>query len=335
MTTEQRRLTKAELLSYDHVVIAFSGGKDSVACFLDLLDRGVPKDRIELWHHDIDGTVDGSGKNFMDWPCTCDYCRVFAEAFNCKLYYSWKVGGFSREMLRENQRTAPTRFETPDGETRQVGGIRGKLGTRRKFPQVSADLSVRWCSAYLKVDVCSTAIANQVRFQNKKTLLVSGERAQESTARAHYKIFEPDRSDNRNGKRVVRHVDRYRPVHAWDESAVWSIIERHLIRVHPAYRIGWGRVSCAACIFGSANQWASLFHINPDQVKTIIGYEKEFGVTINRKKSVEELIKTGEPYTMADLEAIRESMKSDYHNPIFLTDWQLPAGAYGESCGPT
>ena len=38
------------------VIIAFSGGKDSVAMVLyTLFELKIPKERIELWHHDIDG----------------------------------------------------------------------------------------------------------------------------------------------------------------------------------------------------------------------------------------------------------------------------------------
>jgi hypothetical protein len=35
--------------------VAFSGGKDSVAAVLDLKERGVAMERVELWHHEVDG----------------------------------------------------------------------------------------------------------------------------------------------------------------------------------------------------------------------------------------------------------------------------------------
>lgn len=323
-------LSRDQLNSYDHIIITFSGGKDSTATLLALLEAGADRSKIELWHHDIDGR---EGDRLMDWKVTPDYCRAFAEAFELPLYFSWKVGGFSREMLRQESLTAPTKFQTPSGEVKQVGGTRGKLSTRRMFPQVSADLSVRWCSAYLKVDVCRRGLANQARFQHSRTLLVSGERAEESPGRARYAEFEVDEADNRDG-RPGRHIDRYRPVHKWLEADVWDIIERHKVRVHPAYYIGWARVSCAACIFGSANQWATLHKIDPTTTARIADYEIEFGKTINRTKSVPELIAEGTPYETVDVDAVIDSQTDQYDHEIVLDEWTQPAGAFGESCGP-
>lgn len=320
--------------SYDTIIVAFSGGKDSAASFLYLLDQGVDKNKIELWHHCVDGQ---EGSTMMDWACTEDYCRKFAAAFGVKIFFSWKEGGFEREMLRDNQKTAPNHFQylNEDNiiECGLSGGISGKEGTRRKFPQVSPDLSVRWCSAYLKIDVCTAAINNQPRFIGKKTLVVTGERAQESKARSKYKVFEPDRADNRNGKRIVRLVDHLRPVHGWLEEKVWDIIKKYKVNPHPAYRLGWGRLSCIACIFGSNNQWASLNKINPSQAQKIMDYEKEFGVTIKRKDSIEQCIAKGLPYEMDEI-TMKQGLSKEYYEPIFVENWILPRGAFGESDGP-
>ena len=40
-----------DINSYDHYIIAFSGGKDSLACLLHLLELGVDRSKVELWHH--------------------------------------------------------------------------------------------------------------------------------------------------------------------------------------------------------------------------------------------------------------------------------------------
>lgn len=321
-----------DLASYDTIIVAFSGGKDSLACVLHLIDLGVSRDRIELWHHDVDGR---EGSELMDWTCTRDYCAKVAAALGIRLYNSWKVGGFEREMLRQDARTAPIRFELPNGTIGEVGGKGGKEATRRKFPQVSPDLSVRWCSAYLKIDVCAAAIRNQERFRNARTLVVTGERAEESSARSRYASFEADRADGRDS-RHHRHVDRWRPVHGWTERQVWAIIERHRVNPHPAYRLGWGRVSCAACIFGSANQWASLAKLAPEKFERVAAHEETFGVTIQRKKSVRHLAVLGQPYQWTEEDA-RAALSAAFDEPVIVAEgtWKLPAGAFGESCGPT
>jgi len=319
-----------DLSNYDHIIVYFSGGKDSLACLLHLLELGVPKSKIELWHHDIDGRE--GGKMQMDWPVTPDYCRSVAAGLDIPVYFSWRMGGFEREMLRENTLTAPTRFETPGGTIGQAGGVRGKPNTRRRFPQVSANLSVRWCSAYLKIDVATIALNNQKRFHSKKILTVSGERAEESAVRAKYKEFEPDRADRRDG-RAKRHIDRWRPVLNWPEQRVWDIIERHKINPHPAYHLGWGRVSCMTCIFGSHHQWASVAKIAPQAIETIADYEKEFELTIHRTLAVCERIQIGQAYQINSYKAV--ALSKSYNEPVFVDDWKLPAGAFGESCGPT
>jgi len=319
-----------QINQYDHIIIYFSGGKDSLACLLHLKEIGTNMKKVELWHHDINGREGGSLK--MDWPVTPAYCQAVANALDIPIYFSWKVGGYEREMLRENSLTAPTKFETPSGEIKQIGGKRGKPNTRRKFPQVSANLSVRWCSAYLKIDVGAAAIRNQERFNHSKTLTVSGERAEESASRAKYQTFEPDRADRRNG-RNARHVDRWRSVHKWPEAKVWAIIKRHKINPHPAYHLGWGRVSCMTCIFGSDNQWASVNQISPESITTIASFEQEFGLTIHRSKPVAERVEIGTPYPMNGY--IEIALSNQYVEPIILTDWQVPAGAFGETCGPT
>lgn len=335
------------MLDYDKYIVAFSGGKDCTAAFLQLLEMGVPKEKIELWHHDIDGR----GEVFMDWEVTPAYCRAFAKHFDVPIYFSWKEGGFKKEMLRNEELTAPTWFEvpreeyldntkllsrqTPDGKYYfKVGGTNGKNGTRLKFPQVSADLSVRWCSSYLKIDVGSAALRNQNRFNGIRTCFISGERGEESPGRAKYKYMEIDRADNRNGK-SKRHVDRIRLVKYFVESQVWFLIEKYGIRVHPAYYMGWGRVSCKFCIFGNADQFASANKVSPLQGQQIGNYEKKFQCTIKRNKSIPELISEGNPYRTITDNLIEIATSDKYDLSIIMDNWYLPAGAYGDGCGPS
>jgi len=297
----------------------------------------VNKEKIELWHHLIDGAP--GSEPFMDWPVTEEYCRQFAAAFEVPIYFSWRDGGFEKEMLRDGEPTGKVFWENQDGSVSSSGG-KGPDGTRRKFPQVSADLRVRWCSAYLKIDVMSAAINNQERFKGKKTLVVTGERAEESASRSKYKTF-----DNHRCHGNSRTVHHWRPIHDWKEKQVWGIIEKYDVWVHPAYWLGWSRLSCMTCIFGNADQWASAAHLYPEMVKKIVAYEEEFGTTIKRNKTVKQLVEEGAVYDSVShmkgdwvLPAMQHGVKM--HRSPLLTllrqqqGWKLPAGAYGDSAGP-
>ncbi|MEC7469623.1 MAG: phosphohydrolase, partial [Pseudomonadota bacterium] len=215
-------------LEYDLYLIMMSAGKDSLACLLHLLEQGVPPERIELWHHLVDGA---EGSTLMDWPCIHDYNQKIAEHFNIPIYYSWLKHGFEGEMLKNNSVSHPDMVETPDGLITLERDIkRAKPSTRLKFPQVSSDLKTRWCSGQLKI-----ALAR----------------------RARYNQFEPHACDRRNGK-LKRHIDTWRPVLGWSEERVWDILKRHRIIAPVPYRLNWSRSSCLSCIFNGPRIWATI-----------------------------------------------------------------------------
>jgi len=179
-TEHFRSIFLPELLpleDYDLIAVLFSGGKDSVACLLHLLELGVPAEKIELWHHDIDG---GHPSRHMDWRCTQNYVRAFAEAMGIPLRLSWRKNGFFGELYRVGA-SEIVEWEDPDsGEIFQcrpskkqqlceelkreaVDGMEEELkkhGYRMKFPAKAGDLSSRWCSAYLKIMVADSVMSN-------------------------------------------------------------------------------------------------------------------------------------------------------------------------------
>lgn len=329
--------------TYDRIVVAFSGGKDSLACVLDLLESGVAPENIELWHHNVDGAPDAD--HLMDWPVTEAYCRSVADALGIDLRFSWKQGGFEGEMNRENERTKPTVIETLDGDRVVTGGDAGKKSTRKMFPQVSANLQVRWCSAYLKIDIGDKIFTNIGAYDEGKFLYISGERAEESAARAKYDQFEIHTESYMDANtRDPRIVHKYRSVLNWNEQAVWDIIKRHGVNPHPAYKLGWGRLSCMTCIFGQEDQWASVKDLSEDRFEKIAEYERKFGHEIHRDgRTVEEYARDGDSFIPSedDLEAvseIRERALSDtYDADVFIgDDWTLPKGAFKDnSVGPS
>ena len=241
-------------------------------------------------------------------------------------------------MLRDGVPTAPICFQTPAGTVGRIGG-HGPAGTRLRFPQVSANLNQRWCSAYLKIDIMAALIRNQDRFLDSRTLIVTGERAQESRVRANYARFEPDRSDTRAGTRRRRHVDHWRPVHGLQEAEVWAMMRRHGIVPAPAYRLGWSRLSCIACIFGSPHQWASMRYLAPAWFERIAAHENAFGRTIHRTHSIRLLADRGQPYqALVDQpDLARRALQHAWRDPVLVQPaaWMMPAGAFGDGAGPS
>jgi hypothetical protein len=255
------------------------------------------------------------------------------RALGVRLEFSWREGGFEREMLRQDAPTAPAWVPSPQAGFMQIGG-KGPADTRLKFPQQSASLSCRWCSSVLKIDVFDRYLKNHPQFIGRRTLVLTGERAEESTARAQYEAFESHRADTRSSTRVPRHIDVWRAVHGWSEQQVWEIIARWKIVPHPAYMLGWGRCSCRQCVFGSKHQWATIRLIAPEQFKAIAAHERRFGLTIHRKFSVEQQADSGIPYDV-DPKWVAIANSTEFNHPVFLDDWTLPPGAFGESAGPT
>ena len=165
------------LEEYDLIVVLLSGGKDSVACYYKLLELGVPKEKIEFWHHDIDG---GHPSRRMDWRCTQNYVKAMAEAEGITLRISYRVNGFFGELYRIGASEPIEWIEPETQEVKQcqlssnhkkclqlkeqaaeeMENFLKAYGYRMKFPAKSSDLSKRWCSAYLKICVADTVVSN-------------------------------------------------------------------------------------------------------------------------------------------------------------------------------
>jgi len=326
-------LTTSDLQAADHIVIAFSGGKDSLAMILHIQELGFAS-KIILIHHDIDG-----GSDLFDWPVTPDYCRKVAQRLELPLVESGRVGGIKAELVKDNAKSGDYWFSY-NGVT-STKEFTGKENTRRRFPAIAASLTSRWCSAFAKIDVGASWLRHRFNDQ-ENVIFCTGERREESSNRAKY----PEVEAHRTHAPSKRHVTHWRPVIDWTEAQVWDIIKRNSIVPHPAYRLGWGRLSCMTCIFGSTNQWASVRAIAPRQFAEIEAMEQDFSHTIHAKKTVTQLADEGEAYENCTNQYLVDlAMAADYTGPVAWNcnrwshgsdekHWELPAGAYGESNGP-
>jgi hypothetical protein len=53
-------------------------------------------------------------------------------------------------------------------------------------------------------------------------------------------------------------------------------MEKYRVRPHPAYFLGWSRVSCLPCIFGNPDQWATVREAAPAVFQRLAMLEQKF-----------------------------------------------------------
>jgi 3'-phosphoadenosine 5'-phosphosulfate sulfotransferase (PAPS reductase)/FAD synthetase len=298
-----------------------------------VLATGLDPKKIELHHHD----VDGQGETTFDWEITPAYVQAVADHLNLPLISSWREGGLFAEMNKINAPSGAITYRQETGEIKRLVNPRAPHNTRLFYPQKTNDLKLRWCSSFSKIDVLRQLINNSERFLQSRTLVITGERREESAARSRYDDFFPHHCDTRNSPKLRRHVDHWRPILDWTKRDVWSTIEKSRIRPHPAYSLGWGRLSCRTCIFSSKNQWATIRYAYPKIFAKILDKEISSGKTITNGFTVAEMADQGIPYkdTISNKELARFADQKEWTLPIIMDPWILPPGAFGEMHGPS
>lgn len=363
-TEYMKKMYLEELLPlemYDLVIVLISGGKDSIACYYKLLELGVPKSKIEFWHHDIDG---GHPSRTMDWRCTANYIRSFAEAEQIPLRVSWRKNGFFGELYRIGASELIEYVDPETGEIYQcppskkymecqklkvaaISEMENKLaefGYRMKFPMKSGDLSRRWCSAYLKIMVADTVLRNMNSVaanltktrMDIKLLIVSGERRGESVGRSKYNEIEIHRTNA-----VSKHhrtVHQWRPVIDYSEKDIWEVLKLHKVNPHPCYRAGWNRCSCAMCIFSTPQLFAGIRELYPKEYALLCQDEKVLGFTLDNHCDLETYIGSADSCVYhGDKEAIQSLLTGEFPvESVYVKDkWKYPVGAFhGAAGGP-
>lgn len=342
------------LEEYDMIAVLLSGGKDSIACYYKLIELGVPKEKIELWHHDIDG---GHPSRRMDWRCTQNYVKAFAEAEQVPLRLSWRVNGFFGELYRIGA-SEPVEWMDPDtGEicqcklsrkyiqcqelkksaTEEMEEKLKEYGYRMKFPAKTGDLSRRWCSAYLKIMVADSVMSNLDKTsRNVKILVVSGERRGESAGRSKYNEMEIHRTNATTKNH--RLVHQWRPVIDYSEKDVWEVLKRHKVNPHPCYRAGWNRCSCAMCIFSTPSLFAGIREIMPEEYELLKKDEEILGFTLDNKKDLDSFVGDAESCVYhGDAKALHSLVSGKFETADIFGNgsWRYPVGAFhGAEGGP-
>ena len=299
-------------------IVAFSGGKDSIAMVLHLLRSGVKPDQIHLHHHD----VDGGGVNLWDWGCTKTYCQAFADHFGLQIFFSGRIGGIQREIFRESEGLQNVYLER-GGESTLLQSKDGN-STRLKFPAVAADLRTRWCSSCVKIDVMRRVVSNIYNDPQVNYIVHTGERHEESNARAKY-----TQDYDYTCKTKSRNIIGFRPVINWSERMVWEIMSDFNVQPHPCYEPGYFRCSCQICIFGSENVWASNLELSPEKVAKIAQTETELGFTLYAKQTIYEKAAKGKSFLSPEkVERWRNESLGVFTSPIISENWHVPQGAF-------
>lgn len=325
------------LNEYDYFLISESGGKDSIVCLWHLLDLGIDPAKIQLWHQSIDGGT--SGPEFLDWPVTESYVDAVGQLYGIKTSYQWRENGIYGELLRKDSLTGNV-YYLDGGKIVCLPTRNGKKSTRYKWPAKSPDLSRRWCSAYVKIDVFRRVLNNHPDFRGSienpvKILVISGERRQESPNRAKYLESEIHACNTRS-----RIVHAWRPVIDWPEERLWEEYERRRFLPHPAYLLGWNRTSCFGCIFSTPDLWAMMREIAPERFDVLVNMEKYLEHRVDNKLTLVEMAERGSlkrlPKSARTNKWVKMALSRNFNDFDLIVDkWELPAGALlGAAGGP-
>ena len=318
------------------VIIAFSGGKDSVMMVLRcLFEWNIPKEQIELWHHD----VDGDGINFFDWECTRSYCEAFAKHFGLKILFSYSGGGILGHIFRVDAPRNPMYFQAePNGEYLVSPGDPKYINTMLKFPAISTQLTTRWCSSIAKIEVMKRAITNTPGLKEQNLCILTGERRQESNARDKYAEFKLYEKGLKRGVQI-----QWRCIIDTLAEEIWEKYKEHKIQPHPCYELGWGRCSCQLCIFSSENTWSSIREISPSKFKMFQQLEERLDMTLQIKTTSKNKIKTVKKVPISDfadqgtptfgeitpeIQYWIDQANGKFTAPIIVDNWKMPMGAY-------
>lgn len=245
-----------DLRQFDKIFISVSGGKDSHAMLFlvrDLADRqGVPREKLLAMYADTG----------MEWHNAGEHVQALCKAAGVELVTVYPV----RPMIEK------IRF--------RAERIKASGKDSSAFPAPTC----RWCTAEQKVAPMDKVIN---KFSGK-LLKVTGERWAESKARSTYTEFvSVPRLNSRE-----RTVYGWRPMLAFSESDIWTMIRDSGVQRHVCYDMGCDRLGCAGCIFSSDRDLRIEMRENPHIFYALDRLEIESGYTMSMtRKRIRDRVK--------------------------------------------
>jgi 3'-phosphoadenosine 5'-phosphosulfate sulfotransferase (PAPS reductase)/FAD synthetase len=229
-----------------------SGGKDSMACLIELAAR-VPKSPILVVHASL---------GLAEWPGALEKAQEHAESLGLPFIVA-KANKSLFDMVERRHQTRPEVPSWPSASTRQCTS------------DLKRDPIVREVRAY----------ANAHGYSEIVNCL--GIRAQESTARAKRAEF----SVNNRETTKARSWYEWLPVFKLSVDQVWALIDSQPVKRHYAYLLGNERLSCVFCIMSSQNDLYVGYSHNKALFEKYTDLEAKTGYTMHQsRKSLTELV---------------------------------------------
>lgn len=233
-----------DLRQFDKIFISVSGGKDSHAMLFLVRDLA---DRQGVPRDKLLAMYADTG---MEWHNAGEHVQALCKAAGVDLKIVYPV----RPMIEKFK----FRF----------GQIEGRI-TKCGFPNPAC----RYCTSEQKVAPMDKAIN---KFSGK-LLKVTGERWAESKARSTYSEFvSVSRLNSRD-----RQVFGWRPMLAFSESDIWTMVRDTGVQRHVCYDMGCNRLGCAGCIFSSDRDLRIEMRENPHIFEALDRLEVESGYTMS------------------------------------------------------
>jgi len=254
-------------------IASMSGGKDSTAMALHLIEQDIEFDAVFLdtgWEHSaVYDYVENDLRRILGKPV-----RI-AE-------------GPMPELTPELEDLA-VGFEARLGSGRKSGMIRWSLH-KAMFPARVR----RWCTRSLKIDAFKEVLS-----EYEFPVSCVGIRAKESEARSQL----PERELSTTLDCMV-----WRPIIDWSKDDVIAIHQRHGIAPNPLYLRGADRVGCWPCIFSKKSEVRFMADQDPDRIDLI--RDLEVVVTDLHYERIKKKGKEVDPSWMATWFASRAGQKN-------------------------
>tara|TARA_Y100000114_G_scaffold59907_1_gene54911 strand:- start:4051 stop:5001 length:951 start_codon:yes stop_codon:yes gene_type:complete len=258
------KLSKEKLSNNLDLVVSVSGGKDSTATCLYLLENGYTTNDFERVFFDT------------GWESK--------ETYDYLDYLETKIGKITRLKKHVDISQFPK-------ETQQmILEIESDLGFESPFVRLCfyhkcmPSRFRKWCTRSLKLEVVKDYFDNH----DNDVISIIGVRRAESRARAN--VEEWDYHDHLD-------CDVWRPLYLWSEKDVIDIHNKHNILPNNLYLQGSSRVGCYPCIYAKKKEISIL---STERIKIIEKLEKYTGIhtkkTTNTQSQIERLEEVKEKY---------------------------------------